>query len=323
MFTKNHFINLTSLIFIAASGFLMMYFFSEEDHQKPVILALTYTAIFLFIFYKIDRIDLYKNKNILRKFIFYLIGIWSIAIMLIKFYLENHFKFNQILISNYLFSNVISIIALVVLIYIIFNSSKDIKELFVRSIILISHPAIYYLFLKRSIWFLILTAVISVMYFSIKYLNEKKINLNFIWILILLVFVTIAFYPFSIFISILIPLYVFRNDTIKIFITWILISAISISVKMIFLNSAWFDFIDLNFWNYFLIGVSIYIGWILSRREELYLAAAIFILLSSITYFTSEFETRKFILLLSTITPLFLFAIHNYKVDKFLGKVLK
>lgn len=222
------------------------------------------------------------------------------------------------------------------------KSVKTKKEYWVKILLLLFLPTTFYELAVRSELFTNTVLVISLFFLAEQKLNEHEKNISFIVLALLFGFFLstrlIAFLWLAMFL-----LFFFRNNLKN----GIIFFAIALSVFSLsllpfylwnaetFLNKGPFavQTIYLPRWIFFIFPfLVLYIGWMIADFQELLFASGVltFLLVSisflmtigdvgmSEAFFNSRFDISYFIL----SVPFFILALKEYRVDRFLGKLM-
>jgi len=293
MFSLKHYSNIFAILLIAISSGLVFFRFAFLYSDKPLVFLILYllsltAGVFAVDFAagKIKLLDAYKQVVV----IVYLICVLSAASL-----------------------------------FIINNGSGE-PILHMSN----SYPVILQNYLVTGILYA------ALIFAATEIIDSEKINL--LTIIIAVLFGAIHLLANALIIpSLIFGLYFFRNNLKNLF----LFTALSLAVFTLlnyFLLENNSSFNSLAgaplttiplFWKIIVIVVSIYAGWSVASLNEVFITGAFFLCLISIISIVlllqgSEFE--KAILIgepfVVTLIPMAIFSLNDYKVDKFLGKVL-
>ena len=293
MFSLKHYSNMFAILLIAISSGLVFFRFAFLYSDKPLVFLILYllsltAGVFAVDFAagKIKLLDAYKQVVV----IVYLICVLSAASL-----------------------------------FIIKNGSGE-PILHMSN----SYPVILQNYLVTGILYA------ALIFAATEIIDSEKINL--LTIIIAVLFGAIHLLANALIIpSLIFGLYFFRNNLKNLF----LFTALSLAVFTLlnyFLLENNSSFNSLAgaplttiplFWKIIVIVVSIYAGWSVASLNEVFITGAFFLCLISIISIVlllqgSEFE--KAILIgepfVVTLIPMAIFSLNDYKVDKFLGKVL-
>ncbi len=232
----------------------------------------------------------------------------------------------------YVIGNValIAILAWAVVALFLISNSITIREKIIKLFFLLVSPLTFYGLFEAPEYFLSAAVLIILIFLSSKYLNPGKIDKYFILFAVL----------FGLFFSIRIEivaaviiyiLYFFRNNIrgsslfLEILLAVFLITIIPFIIwnpVLFFVNGPLNSSFILNFpwWGtiVYLI-ISVYAGWMISDLQELFFSIGILIIIPSlINLFLINAGLSGLILSL----PFLIFSIKDYKIEKFVGKVL-
>lgn len=315
MFTKKHYINLISVIFIWFSGVI---FIVKTLGYTPLTLIL-YSLIFPAVVLLIDRADkLYRSfltKNVL--FLSVLI-VTAAAIML---YRLNYIDYPPFA-------------GFIILCLIIFYHAQDVKTSMMQLVVFLLSPVLYLELLSFSGLFALSVLIVLSIFISDRFLD--KINLNWKFFLIAFLFgVTLSANLLVCFVYLIYLLFIFRNDFGKglIFLVFMLIIYASVT----YLAKEGYIVVQVSqnhllnpipYWiKILLLLLTFYNGWLVADYQEvLFSSGVIFFVafLISMIFKINQFGWNKneidFSLVIMAVSLLVL-SLKEYKVDRFLGKV--
>lgn len=214
MFTTKHFINLFSSSIIGVVSLSFVYKYSLIYFNRPILLALVYAILFLFVILSFDKIKIFpKGTNYNRYFIaavllFFLLLLYyifftnkvtgSFGLLAIKNWLNNFFNgtFPYLLkntFSAYPFFYLIALpfytigsIALleicvwaILALFLMFNS-VTVREKIIKLFLLLVSPLTFYGLFEAPWYFLNAVILIILILLSDKYLKPDKVDKNFI-----------------------------------------------------------------------------------------------------------------------------------------------
>lgn len=236
----------------------------------------------------------------------------------------------------------LEVFGLFLFLMLLLKSVKTKKEYYVRMFMLLFLPTTFYELAVRSELFTNTVLIISLFFLAEQKLNEQEKNISFfvlafmfgfflstrliafLWLAMFLlfffrnnlkngaIFIAIAL---SVFLLSLLPFYLWNAETF--------INKGPFAVQTIYLPS----------WIYFIFPIIVlYVGWMIADFQELLFASGVltFLLVSisfimtmgdvgmSEAFFNSRFDISYFIL----SVPFFILALKEYRVDRFLGKVM-
>jgi len=293
MFSLKHYSNIFAILLIAISSGLVFFRFAFLYSDKPLVFLILYLLSLT-------------------------AGVFAVDFAAGKIKLLNAYK--QVVVIVYLIC-VLSAASL----FIIKNGSGE-PILHMSN----SYPVILQNYLVTGILYA------ALIFAATEIIDSEKINL--LTIIIAVLFGAIHLLANALIIpSLIFGLYFFRNNLKNLF----LFTALSLAVFTLlnyFLLENNSSFNSLAgaplttiplFWKIIVIVVSIYAGWSVASLNEVFITGAFFLCLISIISIVlllqgSEFE--KAILIgepfVVTLIPMAIFSLNDYKVDKFLGKVL-
>ncbi len=294
MFTKKHYINVVSLLLLSVVTFINFYKLTLLYVEIPFLISLLYVAAFLSFFFIADKKS-NKNKSV---------GIGH--------HVEGIRQYFPTLLSVY--------VLLPYLLLTYFTSNMNPEGRWVETEILI---------------FVVLASAVIIM--GTNYLDGKKFNISFFIFPILFGLILSANFYFG-FVLILAILFIFRESFPKIFLFSLITFAFGIIIPK-FLNAVHFTFDyeiffpQIPVWLIIiLLLITIYVGWMIADLQELFFSSGIilfiYLLIPSISkiiqlgFYRAVNNELEFSSLL-VVVPIFLFAIKEYEVEKFLGKVYK
>ncbi|MGA9295462.1 MAG: hypothetical protein WCE54_16300 [Ignavibacteriaceae bacterium] len=245
MFTTKHFINLFSSSVIGIVSLIFVYKYSLIYFNRPVLLALVYALLFLFVVLSFDKIRIIPGRTTNNKYFIFTVLFFcllllyyiffttkadgSFGLLAIKNWLNNFFNgtfpyllkntfpaypsFYLIFSPFYLAGNILLLeilIWVILAIFLVFNSAT-VREKIIKLFFLLVSPLTFYGLFEASIYFLNAVIFIVLILLSEKYLNPHKVDKSFI------LFAVVFGLFFSINIEviavlIIYMLYFFRND---------------------------------------------------------------------------------------------------------------
>ncbi len=294
MFTKKHYINVVSILLLSVVTFINFYKLTLLYVEVPFLISLFYVAAFLSFFFIADKKS-NKDKSAGT-----------------SHYVEGIRQYFPTLLSVY--------VLLPYLLLTYFTSKMNPEGRWVETEILI---------------FVVLVGAVIIL--GNKYLDSKKYNLSFFVFPILFGLILSANFNFG-FVLILSVLFIFRESFPKIILFSLLTIAFGIFIPK-FLNAVHFSFEyeiffpSIPIWLIIiLILITIYVGWMIADLQELFFSSGVILFMYLLIpcmskiiqlgfYRAMNYELEFSALL--AVVPFFLFAIKEYEVDKFLGKVYK
>ncbi|MBZ0201094.1 MAG: hypothetical protein K8H86_14575, partial [Ignavibacteriaceae bacterium] len=195
-----------------------------------------------------------------------------------------------------------------------------------------SEPHIYLL----NYYFVIGILFTALFFIGSEWMESEKVNLMLILVAIILGALLHMANAFVI-PSIIFLLYLFRSNLKNLFL-FVLISAVSFFLLNYFLVEDNSSFLSLSgapfttiplIWKISLIIISVYVGWSVSSLIEVYITASFFLFLMSVISIVLLLQSCDFnqaVLIgepfWASLIPITLFSLSDYKVDRFLGKVM-
>ena len=346
MFTKKHFINTFSVLFLLIVNTIFLFEYpSSESHFFSTYLWL-YISLFCVIIWFTDKI-LKPGGIIVRKnfiLLFLLIVLFFIAFEFLfnvnrgdayfassawltniaggAFPYTNVYSFNLPFLYYlespfYLLGNVavFNLFGLTLFLFLVLQFSSTKKEAATRTIVLLILPAFYYEILSGGNAFTNAVLVIAIILLMKKIIDEDKINIKFLFLSI-------------IFGALLSLLFFFRYNLKNLFLFFLvaLFTCIALLIPFIRWNNSDFityglftsSFTNLPVWIYILLFiVVVYTGWMISDLQELLFAAGTILSFVSLIEFLGNTNYSDGLIL---SIPFLILSIKEYEVDKFLGK---
>ncbi len=214
MFTKKHYINLFSSSIIGAVSLIFVYKYSLIYFNNPILLALVYAILFLFVIFSFDKIKIIPRQTVNNKYFIYTILFFfllllyyifftnkdegSFGLLAIKNWLNNFFNGSfPYLLKNtfpaypsfYLISSpfylmgyilLLEILIWVILALFLVLNSITVREKIIKLFFLLVSPLTFYGLFEAPIYFLNAVILIILILLSEKYLNPHKVDKNFI-----------------------------------------------------------------------------------------------------------------------------------------------
>jgi len=293
MFSLNHYSNIFAILLIAISSGLVFFRFAFLNSDKPLVFLILYLLSLT-------------------------AGVFAVDFAAGKIKLLNAYK--QVVVIVYL----ICVLSAAFL-FIIKNGSGE-PILHLSS----SYPVILKNYLVTGILYAALIFVAS------EIINAEKMN----WISIVITILLGALHLLAnalIIPSIILGLYFFRNN-LKNLLLFTALSLAAFTLLNYFLlenNSSLYTSAGASLksfpliWKIILVIVSMYAGWAAASLDEVFISSAFFVFLISMISIVSHVQNLEFeraVLIgepfIVTLIPMALFSLIDYKVDKFLGKVL-
>jgi hypothetical protein len=236
----------------------------------------------------------------------------------------------------------LAVFGIILFLSILRNASSSLKELYARFFIFLVLPVVYYEFVVRSELFTNMTLIIALIAIALKKINPEKADFNFVSIAFLFgLFLSTRLIVFPVYLLFL--LYFFRRDIFKgiIFVTISFSAFILTLLPFVIWNQEYFwrngpfaiQFSYLPLWLVIIAPfILAYIGWMIRDAQELMFAsgATVFTLVTAslavksvecglyACIVNSCFDISYFAL----ATPFLILSISDYKVDRYLGKIL-
>ncbi|MEJ2616994.1 MAG: hypothetical protein P8Z35_18720, partial [Ignavibacteriaceae bacterium] len=230
----------------------------------------------------------------------------------------------------YLIGNVLLLeilIWVILALFLIFNS-VTVREKIIKLFLLLVSPLTFYGLFEASMYFLNAVILIALILLSDKYLNPQKVDKYFILFAIVFgLFFSVSIEVIAI--LIIYMLYFFRNNLrelslfLEILLAVFLITIIPFIVWnpiLFFINGPLNSFLKMPWWEIILyLVIAVYIGWLVSDLQEIFFAAGILLIISSIINLPYiHYSISGFIFAL----PFLIFSIKDYRSEKFTGKIL-
>ena len=362
MFTAKHFINLISSFIIGAVSLIFVYKYSLVHFNRPLLLALIYALLFLFVVLSFDRIKIipqWLNNNryfsaiILLFFSLLLYYMFftsktdnSFGMLAIRNWLDNFFEgtfpyrlkntfraypFFYLLASPfYLIGNIslMEILIWVIIAFLVVFNSETVREKIIKLFFLLVSPITFYGLFKASGYFLNASILIILFLLSNRYIKPGKVDRNFILLAV----------SFGLFFSINIEiiavliiymLYFFRNNIkeLSLFLE-ILLAVFLVTIIPFIVWNPFLFFINgpLNtLFNIQWWGIILYLGIAVYIGWMISDLQEIFFsigLLLIIPCVINLFFIKDDLSGFIIALPFFIFSIKDYHIEKFAGKIL-
>ncbi|NWF89767.1 MAG: hypothetical protein HXY50_09950 [Ignavibacteriaceae bacterium] len=316
IFSRKHFINVISSLFVWFSGVLFILKYFEE----PVLKIIFYSVLFLLAIYTIEKTERFYS-SILNQNILFFITLLIAASAIILYRL------------NYI--NYPPIAGFLILCLIIFYHFYSVKVTLIQLAVFTFSPVVYSELNEFTGFFALSVLTALSIYISDRFLQSIKLDWKF-FLLALLFGVTLSAHLVIGFIYIVYLLYIFRNELAKGLVFAVIIIAvyslitflesyeyIGVQVSHAHLLSAvpvWIKFL--------LILITVYVGWMAADLQEVLFSSGVMLFLAftfqlvfAINQIGWKVSEMNFSLLIIAI-PFLVLSIKDYKVDRFLGKVL-
>ena len=316
-FTKKHHINLISCVIVWLSGVLFIYKIFNDPALKIIFYSLTFPIVLILI----ERVEKYYKLSLTKNILFLTMLILTAA---------------SILLYRLDYIGYPSIIGFSILWLLIFYHSQNVKTSLMQLAVFLLSPALYLEIISFSGSFLLVMLVIVSIFISERYLDNKKLDWEF-FLVAFLFGVTLSAQLLVSFIYLIYLLYNFRNNITNGLI--FVLAMLAAYTLLFFLADKEYTVITASQTNYFqmipvwiiilLFLITTYVGWIVADLQEVLFVSGIilfFIYLLSFILLVSEIGWNKngldFSLLVMAI-PFLVLSIKEYKVDRFLGKILE
>ncbi len=238
----------------------------------------------------------------------------------------------------------LEVIGLAIFLFVSINTAYSAKTELNRVFFLFISPMLYYEFVVRCELFFNVALVILLIHLSLKYLKIEKINITYIAFAIAFGVVLSTRSVVAI-IYIIFLLYFFRQNlqklfvfgTIMIFTFALILMPFVLWDYLAFISNGPFaiqsqlSYIPFGIVVLFLL-IAVYTGWSVRDIQEVYFGSGLLIFLIVIIsylikifefgFYTAFFEDKIDLSYLVFTFPLFLLSIKEYKVDRYLGKIL-
>lgn len=316
IFSRKHYINLISCIIIWMSGVLFIFRYFEE----PGLKIMFYTILFLIAIYSIEKTEKFYNSFLTQNSLFFIVLLITAAS--IVFYRLDYISYPPIagfiilcLIIFYHFQNTrVTLIQLAVFMFspVVYSELKDFSGLFALSVL----------------------AALSI-YISDRFLQSVKLDWKY-FLLAFLFGVTLFAHLVISFIYPIYLLYTFKNDLFKGFLFTVIMFAVFAVITLLESNgyiaaqvSHAHLLSSIPVWiKMLLILITIYVGWMVADLHEVLFSSGLILFLAftlqlvftinQIGWKSSEIDFSLAILAI----PFLVLSIKEYKIDRFLGKVL-
>ena len=362
MFTSKHFINLFSSSIIGLVSLIFVYKYSLIYFNRPVLLALVYAFLFVFVVLSFDKISTVPKRTAGNKYFIFTILFFclllvyyiffttktegSFELLAIKNWLNNFFNGTYpyllkntftaypslYLISSpfYLAGNILILEILIwaILAFFLIFNSVTVREKIIKLFFLLVSPLTFYGLFEASIYFLNAVILLILILLSEKYLKPHKVNKSFI-----LFAVTFGLF-FSISIEvvavlIIYMLYFFRNNLkeLSLFLEILLAVFLITIIPFIVWNPIMF-FINGPLNALFTIpwwGIIIYLGIAVYAGWLVSDIQEIFFVMGIFLIIPSVINLLYAHTGISSFIlalPFLIFSIKDYRVEKFTGKIL-
>lgn len=236
----------------------------------------------------------------------------------------------------------LAVFGIILFLSVLRNASSSLKELYTRFFIFLVLPVVYYEFVVRSELFTNMTLVIALIAIALKKVNPEKADFNFVALAFLFgLFLSTRLIVFPVYFLFL--LYFFRYDISKgiLFVTISLSAFVLTLLPFVIWNQEYFwkngpfaiQFSYLPLW--FVITapfILAYIGWMIRDAQELMFASGVTVFaLVTASLAVKSFECGLYACIVNSCfdisyfalaAPFLILSISDYKVDRYLGKIL-
>jgi len=316
IFTRKHYLNLiTGLIIWLSGAFFILKFFGDAL-LKIILYSIIFVAVIIFI----DRTEKHYKSFLTKNHLFFIMLLVTAAAFLL--YRLEHINYS--LIAGF------TIFWLAV----IYQAQNVKVELLQLAVFLLS-PGLYAEMISFSGSFSLVMLVIVSIFISERFLNKSKLDWKF-FLIAFLFGVTLATHLLLWLVYIVYLVYRFKSES-RNGLVFILVM-LAVYVLLLFLgdygyvkiSSSQIDYVQFTpGWIFILLIVaSLYIGWIVADLQEVLFASGLiyFVLftmafLLEITQWGWNKEWIDLSLMIFAV-PFLVLSIKEYKVDRFLGKIL-
>ena len=316
IFTKQHYINLVSSLIIWLSGVLFILKFFDNAALKIILYSIIFVVVLIFM----ERTEKYYKSFLTQNILSFIMLIITVVAVLLYF-LEH---VNYPLIAGF------TILWLAV----IYQTQNLKVELLQLAVFLLS-PVLYSEMISFSGLFPLIMLVIVSIFISERFLDNSKLDWKF-FLMAFLFGLILSIEQLVSFIYLIYLLHLFRYEITKgaVFI----LGMIAAYAVFLFLADKGYLTVAASQINYFqmlpiwaiilLFIIALYLGWIVADLQEVLFASGIILFLIFILTFSfwiSQLGWHKNEIDLSFLImaiPFLVLSIKEYKVDRFLGKVL-
>jgi len=316
IFTKKHYINLVSglIIWLSAVLFILKSF---DDAALKIIL---YSIIFAIVLTFIERTEKYYKSFLTKNHLFIIMLLVTAAAFLLY---------------SLKYINYSSITGFAIFWLVVIYQTQNVKVELLQLAVFLLSPVLYTEMISFSGLFTLVMLVIVSSFISERFLRNSKLD----WKLFLVAFLfgaTISIELLMGFIYLIFLLHLFRYEIIKGLV--FVLGMLAAYVLILFLADKGYLTITASQINYFqvlpiwiiilVLCVTLYIGWIAADLQEVLFASGVvlfFIFILTFLFRVSQFSWNKNEIDLSFLVmaiPFLVLSIKEYKVDRFLGKVL-
>jgi hypothetical protein len=317
IFTKNHYINLISCVIIWLGGILLI----NNHFDEPGLKILFYTAAFCVIIILINRTEKYYKNFLTKNVLFLAMLIITAAVILL--YRLGYIGYPSFAGFTILWLSII-------------YQSQVVKVSLIQLAVFLLSPVLYVEMISFSGSFSLIMLVIVSIFISERFLDNTKLDWKF-FLIAFLFGLTLSAHLLVTFIYIIYLLYVFRNNIAKgvIFLLAMLAAYALLSFLAdkgyvtIVASTAKIFSTQIPVWIIILLAaITLYMGWIVADLQEVLFTSGLILFFFSVLSFlfrAADFGRSineiDFSLLIMPI-PFLVLSIKEYRVDRFLGKVL-
>jgi hypothetical protein len=319
MLNKYNFINIISTSLAGITGGLYLYTLFPDYFRHPVSSAFLYAIFFFMICLFAGRIKRSVWNMLDKKWLYILESILVLGFLAFSF------------ING--FFNYWNSAGVILLCYLIIFTSRTIRENIIKFIFFLLSPVFYYGMFFQNSYFTETIFAVSFLLLMEKIFTKGSIDHYFIMSAIILAFL-IFINPFLLVLFFVFCTYSFRQELSK-GVQFFLIGAVSYYFIESFLKNQVvvlsLPHLNILIWMIILLILifvsAVYSGWISRNVYEVFFSSSLIILTTIIIYAISIQSPLMPLLniitpLLSTIFPLFIFAVRDYDTEEYIGKIL-
>ena len=319
MLNKYNFINIISTSLAGITGGLYLYTLFPDYFRHPIASAFLYAVFFFMICLFAGRIKRSVWDMLDKKWLYILESILVLGFLSFSF------------INGFL--NYWNSAGIILLGYIIIFTSRTIRENIIKFIFFLLSPVFYYGMFFQNSYFTETIFAISFILLMEKIFTKGSIDHYFIMSAIILAFL-IFINPFLLVLFFVFCTYSFRQELSK-EVQFFLIGAVSDYFIESFLKNQVvvlsLPHLNISIWMIILLILilvsAVYSGWMSRNVYEVFFSSSLIILTTIIIYAISIQSPLMPLLniitpLLSTIFPLFIFAVRDYDTEEYIGKIL-
>lgn len=318
LFTKKHLINLISCVIIWLSGVLFIYKFFENSALKIFLYSIIFPIVLIFI----ERTEKYY-KSFLTKNILFLTMLIITTTAIFLYRLE--------------YIGYPSIAGFSILWLLIIYHSQNVKTGLIQLAVFLLSPVLYLEMFSFSGSFSLIMLVTVSIFISERFLENIKLDWKF-FLIAFLFGVTLSAERLVSLIYIIYLLCEFRNKIAKGFM--FALAMVAVYILLLFVADKGYITLLASQTNHFqfylpvwvlifLVIAALYLGWIVADLHEVLFTSSIILFsvyVLSFIFRVAEFGWNKNeidLSLLIMVIPFLVLSIKEYKVDRFLGKVLE